>query len=676
MKTRSLLVVLALAGASALAAAQQATALKSGVTRANMDTSVRPQDDFFRYVNGTWLKNTAIPADHTSIGSFVDLHDAAERNVRTIIEEAAKSPDRAPGGVAQQIGDLYASFTNEARAAQLGFTPIKADLDRIEAIKTPADVADRAGYLSTIGIGGLGLRVNADAKQPAATMLYLGQGGITLLPNRDYYLKDDAKLAETRAQYAAYLEKVFTLVGRPSAAADAKAVVALETAIANVQWPAADTRDAVKSYNKYAFAALLTEMPGFDWAVWAKAQGFDHPADVVVSQPSFVKAFAALVPATPIATWKAWLAAQVITAGAPYLSEPFVTARFAFFDTVLRGQQAMRTRQERGVELVNGGMGEAVGRLYVQKYFPPEAKVRMQRMVANLLESYRQSISSVDWMAPQTKREALDKLSKFMPQIGYPDTWRTYQGLVIKADDLVGNVTRLGKFQSDFQRSKLGKPVDRAEWGMTPQTVNAYYSPLLNKIVFPAAILQPPFFQFDADDAVNYGAIGAVIGHEIGHGFDDQGRHFDGTGALRDWWTPQDDQEFRGRAKRLSDQYSAFSPLPGLHVNGDLTLGENIGDLGGLTIAYRAYTISLGGKPAPVIDGFTGDQRVFLGFGQIWQTKMRDEQMRVQVLSNPHSPGEYRANAPVSNIDAFYDAFGVKPGDKMYRAPADRVRIW
>jgi predicted metalloendopeptidase len=417
-------------------------------------------------------------------------------------------------------------------------------------------------------------------------------------------------------------------------------------------------------------------MPGFDWNAWAAAQNLASIPEVIVGQPSFFKAYASLADTVPLATWKAWLTAQLVSDLAPYLSKTFVDARFDFFDRTMRGQQAMRPRAERAVTLVNTSLGEAVGKIYVDKYFPPQAKVRMQQMVTNLLEAYRQSISTVEWMTPETRTRALDKLSKFLPQIGYPDTWRSYSGLVIKPDDLAGNVMRLQRFEREYRQAKLGKQVDRTEWGMTPQTVNAYYSPLLNKIVFPAAILQPPFFQFDADDAVNYGAIGAVIGHEIGHGFDDQGRQFDGTGALHDWWQPLDDQEFRKRAGALVEQFNAYTPLPGLHVNGQLTLGENIGDLAGLGIAYKAYKVSLGGKPAPVIDGLSGEQRLFLGFGQIWRAKMRDEQMRVQVMTNPHSPGEYRANGPVSNIDAFYDAFSVKPGDKMYRAPDQRVRIW
>jgi putative endopeptidase len=656
--------------------AQQGAPLKSGVDRAQMDPAVRPQDDFFRYVNGGWLARTQIPADHTSIGSFVDLRDEAERNVRTLIDETSKSANRAPGSAAQQIGDLYSSFLNEAKSEQLGASPLKAELDRIDAIKTPAELAQRIGELAVIGVGGMSLDVVADAKQPTATTLAMGQGGITLLPDRDYYLKDDPKLAETRTQYQAYLQKIFSLVDRSNPAADAKAVLALEVEVAKVQWPAAELRDAVKRYNKYTLATLSGEMPGFDWAAWAKAQNFAGVQDVIVGQPSFFKGYAALVGTTPLATWKAWLAAQLLSKEGEYLSKPFVDAHFEFFDRALRGQQVMRTREERGVQLVNTSLGEAVGSVYVQRFFPAEAKARMQGMVSNLLEAYRQAINTVEWMTPQTRQQALDKLSKFMPQIGYPDKWRSYQGLVIAPGDLAGNVMRLAKFEREYNHAKLGKPVDRTEWGMTPQTVNAYYSPLYNKIVFPAAILQPPFFQFDADDAVNYGAIGAVIGHEIGHGFDDQGRQYDGTGTLHDWWLPQDDQEFRKRAQMLVEQFNAFTPLPGLHVNGQLTLGENIGDLAGLGIAYKAYKVSLGGKAAPVLDGFTGDQRLFLGFGQIWRAKMRDETMRVQVLSNPHSPGEYRANGPVSNIDAFYDAFGVKPGDQMFRPADQRVRIW
>jgi predicted metalloendopeptidase len=661
--------------ATAVLAAQQ-PAPKSGIDRANFDPSIRPQDDFFRYVNGGWLKKTEIPADKSSYGSFVELADKAEINVRAIIEGAAAGTSRTPGSVSQQVGDLYASFMNEARAEQLGAAPIKAELQKIDALKNAAELAAEAGRLSSINAGGpVGGAIAADAKDPKTVIVYLDQAG-TALPDRDYYLKTEKQYADIRAKYQEFLQKVFTLAGRPNAAADAQAVLALETELAKVQWTKVEQRDPVKSYNKYALTALPKEMPGFDWLAWAKPQGLDRATDVVVGEPSFFKSFAAMVPATPLNTWKAWLAAQYLTASAPYLNKAFVDAHFEFFGKVLNGQQELRLRWKRGVSLVNNNIGMAVGRLYVDKHFSPDAKLRMQKMVANLLEAYRQSINELDWMTPETKTQALQKLAQFTPKIAYPDKWREYTGLVIKPDDLLGNVERAQKFENDYQVNKLGKPVDRTEWLMTPQTVNAYYNPLMNEIVFPAAIMQPPFFNFEADDAVNYGGIGAVIGHEIGHGFDDSGRQFDGTGALRDWWTETDAKEFDKRAKMLVAQYSAVEPLPGLHVNGELTLGENIGDLGGLSIAYKAYKISLAGKSSTTIDGMTGEQRLFIGWAQIWRAKLREEFLRQLILSNPHSPSEYRANIPISNVTAWYETFDVNKGDKMYREPKDRVKIW
>jgi putative endopeptidase len=676
MNRRLISIAVVFAGTVALAGARQTAPLKSGIDASTMDTSVRPQDDFFRHVNGGWLARTPIPADRSSYGAFDELADTAEQNVRAIIEDAAKNPNHASGSVAQQVGDLYASFMNEARADQLGVSPIKPELDRIDALKTPADLAQYVGHLSTLGISGpVDGGVEADAKNPAVPIVYLGQAG-TALPDRDYYLKDDPKLVETRQKYQAYLEKVFALVGRPAAAADAQAVLAIETEFAKIQWTKVESRDAVKTYNKFALASLATEMPGFDWAAWARAQHLDRAPDVVIQQPSFFKGFAALVPATPMSTWKAWLVAQFVNNEGAYLNKAIVDARFDFFGKVLNGQQEIRPRWKRGVQLVNNSVGEAVGHLYVDRHFPPASKARMQRLIANLLDAYKQSINTVEWMTPETRKEALDKLAKFTTKIGYPDTWRDYSTLVIKADDLIGNVQRANTFEHDRQIAKLGKPVDRGEWLMTPQTINAYYNPLMNEIVFPAAILQPPFFNVEADDAVNYGGIGAVIGHEIGHGFDDQGRHFDGDGKLRDWWKPADEQAFLKRTKMLVDQFNAYSPIPGMHVNGELTLGENIGDLGGLGIAYQAYKLSLGGKPAPVIDRLTGDQRFFTGWAQVWRGKRREEFERALLLSNEHAPDEYRANGPVSNVAAFYDAFGVKPGDKLYREPDQRVRIW
>ena len=641
-----------------------------------MDTSVSPRADFYQYVNGAWLSKTPLPPDRALYGTFIELIDAAEADIRSLVETAATEPNRAEGSVSQQVGDLFESFMNERRTEELRVTPVKRHLDRIAAVQTMSEFAKLVGELSTIGIDGITTEfIQPDAKDPTVNIVRIRQGG-TSLPQRDYYLSSDPKYVEIRQKYVEYLTTVFTLIGRPSPAADAKAVLTLETELAKVQWAPVESRDAIKTYNKVAVANLNTEFRGFDWAAWAHVQGYDKSPGVIVLQPSFLSGVGDLATRTPLYEWKAWLRARLIVSEGQFLSKPFVDANFEFLGRTLTGQQQQRERWKRGVALVQQSMAEAVGKLYVEKHFPPAAKARMQAMVANLLEAYRQSISSLDWMTADTKKEALTKLAKFTTKIAYPDKFRSYQGLVIKKDGLLGNVERAAKFETDFQVAKLGKPVDRSLWRMAPQVVNAYYNPLQNEIVFPAAILQPPFFNFEADDAVNYGAIGAVIGHEIGHGFDDQGRHYDGDGRLRDWWTKADDAEFRKRAKGLSDQFDEFEALPGLYVNGALTLGENIGDLGGLSIAFKAYKISLGGKPSPEIDGFTGEQRVFIGWEQCWREKIRDERLRMIVTSNPHAPARYRGANPPTNIDAFYEAFGVKPGDKMYRAPEERVRIW
>lgn len=648
----------------------------AGFDKTNFDTSVRPQDDLYQYVNGGWLKRTALPAEKSSYGSFDQLFDLTETQVKGIIEDAAKAQRKTAGSVAQQVGDLYASFMGEATVESLGWKPIKGHLDRIAAVKTMGEFARLAGDLSTIGVGGVsGEYIEPDATDPGATIVYFNQAGITL-PEREYYLSHDPKYVEIRVKYVETLTKFFAMVDRKTAAVDAKAVLALETEFAKIRWTPEHSRDAIKTYNKMLLADFTKQFPGFDWPAWAKAQGYDKRPEVVVSQPSYFKGVGALAQRVPLDSWKAWLSARVITAEARLLSKAFVDTNFEFFGTVLNGQQAQRPRWKRGVSLVNGSLGEAVGKLYVDKYFPPESKARMQALVANLLEAYTQSITHLDWMTANTKKEALAKLAKFTVKIGYPETFRSYTGLVLKADDLVGNAERATKFEQDFQLAKLGRPVDRTLWLMTPQEINAYYNPVQNEIVFPAAILQPPFFDPKADEAVNYGAIGSVIGHEIGHGFDDQGRHFDGDGKLREWWTADDDTEFRKRATMLVAQFNALEPLPGLKVKGALTLGENIGDLGGLQIAYKAYKTSLGGQTAPVIDGFTGDQRFFIGSAQEWRDKYRDEFLRMIVTSNEHAPSMYRGTIPVRNTDAFYEAFSVKPGDKMFLKPDERVRIW
>jgi len=652
------------------------TALKSGLDSTTFDKAVRPQDDLFRHVNGGWLTKTEIPSDRPVYGTFIQLDEKAEANLYALIEELAGNKDKKPGSTAQQVGDFYAGFMDEATLSTLGAEPLKPRLAEVDAIADTRALAETLGRLSVIGLPGpIGGYIEADAGDPTQMALYLFQGG-TALPDRDYYLKDDAKFTNIRAKYVDYLTKVFTLAGRPNAAEDAKTVLALETELARIQWTQVESRDAVKTYNKYPVQKVIADMPGFDWVAWAKPQGIDKATEWVISQPSFFKSFAEMVPKTPLATWKAWMAAQVITMNASYLSKPFDEARFEFFSKTLSGQQQQRQRWKRGVQLVNSSMGEALGQLYVQKFFPAASKARMEKMIANLLEAYRQSITNLEWMTPDTRKEALAKLAKFSPKIAYPNKWRDYSKLQVKGGDLVGTVERANRLETEYQIGKLGKPVDRDEWLMTPQTVNAYYNPVKNEIVFPAAVLQPPFFDLTADDAVNYGAIGAVIGHEIGHGFDDQGRRFDGDGKLRDWWKPEDEAEFQKRAKLLVEQFNGFSPAPGLKINGELTLGENIGDLGGLSIAYQAYKLSLAGKPAPVIDGFTGDQRFFMGWAQAWRMKARDEYLQRQVLADPHAWAEFRANGPLSNIPAFYDAFGVKPGDRLFLEPEKRVKIW
>ena len=672
---RPYLVVSGIIAAVAAGSAQQA-GLKSGLDPAAFDASVRPQDDLFRYVNGTWLAKTELPADKATFGTFVQLADKAEADLYALIEELAGDRNKKAGSTAQQVGDLYASFTDEARVNSLGATPLASRLAAVDAIANASELASLMGRMSMAGLpGAVGGYVEADAGDPTKVALYLNQGG-TALPDRDYYLVDSPRFVEVRAKYLEYLEKIFTLAGRPNAAADAKVVMALETDLARLQWTQVESRDAVKTFNKMPVAKIVGDFPGFDWAAWARPQKIDAVPEWVIGQPSFFKGFAALVPDRPLATWKAWMAAQVITLNAPYLSQPFVDASFDMFARTLSGQQAQRLRWKRGVQLVNGSLGEALGELYVKKHFTAAAKTRMEGMIANLVEAYRQSIAELDWMTPATKKEALTKLAKFSPKIGYPSKWRDYSAVKVDANDLVGNVERALIAESEYQVSKLGRPVDRAEWLMTPQTVNAYYNPVKNEIVFPSAILQAPFFNVEADDAVNYGAIGAVIGHEIGHGFDDQGRRFDGDGKLRDWWQPADEVEFTKRARVLIDQFNAFKPLPDISVNGELTLGENIGDLGGLSIAHRAWKISLRGRPSPVIDGLSGEQRFFMGWAQAWRAKAREEYLRRQVLADPHAWAEFRANGPVSNIPEFYEAFGVKPGDKLYREPALRVKIW
>jgi len=643
-----------------------------GFDTAGMDRSVKPGADFVRYSTGKYLDGLTIPADRTSWGSFNALAELSNNRTKAIIETAATSP--SPTGEAQQIGGLYKSFMDEAVVEARDAKPLAADFARIKAATSRDEIATLMGATQGgFGASFFGAYIWQDAKAPTQYAPYVSQGGLGL-PDRDYYL--DAKFADKKTAYRAYVAKLLTMSGwaNPEKAADA--IVALETEIARASWTKVEQRDADKTYNPKTLAELQTLAPGFPWAAWAKGAGLSKADKIIVGEPTAFTKIAAIFAATPVETLQAWQAFHTANQAAPYLSKRFVDAAFDFNGRTLSGQPEQRVRWKRGTGLVGNSLGEAVGKLYVDAYFPPESKAKAEKLVNDLLVAMKGRIEKLDWMSAETKAKALNKLSTFVVKIAYPDKWRDYSALTIKGDDLYGNVERVNAFNWAFETDKLGKPVDRAEWGMFPQTVNAYYNPTMNEIVFPAAILQPPFFDPDADPAVNYGGIGAVIGHEISHGFDDQGSKYDADGSLRDWWQPADTEKFTAQTKRLGAMYSAFEPLPGAHINGDLTMGENIGDLGGILIALDAYHLSLGGKPAPVIDGLTGDQRFFLGFAQIWRGKYRDDALKQQLVSDPHSPATFRASGTVRNVDAWYDAFGVKQGDAMYVRPEDRVRIW
>ena len=668
-------------GAAAAAVTSSKTAkapvLSAGIATEYIESSVRPQDDFFEYLNGKWLKNVEIPADKSSWGSFMELRENTLPQIRGIIEKASAG-NPAAGTDAQRIGDFWASFMDEARLEQLGVTPLSSELGKIAAIKDKSELPAVLARLGKIGVNvPFDFGIHQDNKDSTKYVADIYQGGLGM-PDRDYYLKtDDAKLADVKAKYLTHIEKTLTLAGDKNAAANAKAIVDFETELAKVQWTKVELRDPIKAYNKVNLADMAKIAPNYDWATWLQTAGITGKTDyVIVSQPTYLKGFAELSNKTSLDTWKAYLAMHLVDSYSSYLSKAFVDQRFDFYGKTLSGVTQIEPRWKRGVGVVERAQGEAVGKLYVAEHFPAERKARMETLVKNLLVAYKQSIDKLDWMSPATKKEAQAKLAKFTPKIGYPNKWKDYSALVVKRDDLVGNVMRSRVVEADRELNKLGKPIDREEWGMTPQTINAYYNPEMNEIVFPAAILQPPFFDANADDAVNYGGIGAVIGHEISHGFDDQGAQYDGDGNLRDWWSPSDHKNFKAKTKMLVEQYNAFEPLPGYHVNGELTLGENIADNSGLAIAAKAYQISLNGKKAPVINGFTGEQRLYMGWAQVWRSKMREPAQIAQVKTDPHSPGQYRANGTLKNQPGFYEAFKVKQGDKMYLAPKDRVIIW
>ena len=645
---------------------------KAGLDLAHKDDSVRVQDDLYRHFNGAWLKTAVIPADRATDGAFIKLRIQSEERVREIIESATGSEE------ANKISNIYKSFMDAEAVNAKGGTPISAELAEVDAISSITDFTSTLSKLEARGVSGIfGTFIYADMKDASTNILYLQQGGISL-PDEAYYREE--KYADIRTAYVSHVEAMFTLAGVSNPAENAAKVMNLETSIASHHWDQVKDRDATLTYNKMNRTEVKALMPAFDWELYLTDGEIPSIVldSVIVQQPSFFEGLGTVLAGFDLDAWKAWLKWHIISGAAPYLSDDFSKENFAFFGKTLSGTPELRERWKRAVSMIEGSLGEAVGKVYVQKYFPAEAKARMEELVANLIEAYRISINELAWMSPDTKVKALEKLGKFRPKIGYPDKWRDYSALQTTADDLYGNVGRVVKFQRDHELSKIGKPVDRDEWHMAPQTVNAYYNPVMNEIVFPAAILQPPFFGLDHDDAVNYGAIGAVIGHEIGHGFDDQGSKYDGDGALNNWWTDADRSAFEERTKALIAQYDVLSPeeAPDVTVNGALTIGENIGDLGGLTIAYKAYQISLAGKPSPVIEGLSGEQRLMLSWAQVWRAKVRPEEMRRRVATDPHSPAEFRCNQIVKNFTPFYDAFGVTDKDALWLEEQSRVQIW
>jgi endothelin-converting enzyme/putative endopeptidase len=646
--------------------------------QAGMDRSVRPQDDLFGHVNGRWLAEEEIPSDRSSWGAFAVIAEQAEQQVREIIEHAAtESAGAEKGSPTQQIGDLWKSFMDEDRIEELGATPIAGDLERLAAVRDHAELAAYIGGFERRGGGGFfGSYVDSDDRNSDRYLVNLVQGGIGL-PDESYYRED--KFQAIRDAYLAYLATMFTLAGLDEAEGRARSVLALETRIAEGHWERAETRDVIKGYNLRSYRQLQELAPAFDWQGYADALGADEQtlAEVVVRQPSFFEHLSTVVEETDIEQWKSWAAIKVVRAAAAYLSSPFVEANFDFYGRTLSGTPELRARWKRGVGFVEGCVGEAVGQLYVEQHFPPASKAKMDELVANLLEAYRRSITDLDWMTEETKQRAFRKLGTFRPKIGYPEKFRDYSTIDVRPDDLWHNAGAAAAFEHDRQLAKIGAPVDRDEWFMLPQTVNAYYNPGTNEICFPAAILKKPFFDPDADPAENYGGIGAVIGHEIGHGFDDQGSEYDELGNLNEWWTPDDKSAFKVRSDKLIEQYDGFSPrnLPDEKVNGSLTVGENIGDLGGLTIGHKAYLISVEGQQVPERDGLTGSQRLFMNWAYVWRSKQRNELAQQMITVDPHSPAEFRANI-VRNLDEFHDAFGTSPSDGLWLDPEERVRIW
>lgn len=653
-----------------------------GVDLTGMDTSVKPGDNFFEYVNGTWVKNAKIPANRSSIGSFQKLQILSEQRMLSIMQEIAAKPEAQLSANERKMRDFYDAFVNTKAIDAAGLAPVKADLSYIGHLRNLHDVAKAMGTQRLELDGPFGLYIGVDNKDPNQYSVNLTQSGLGM-PDRDFYLSDASSIVEARTAYKSYLQAMLNLSGVENPVERAAKVYDLEARIAKVQWSTADRRDPLTTYNKMTIRQLQALAPGFDWISFFKASGIPlkaadgkHSRYVVVAEKSAFPKLAKIFRETPAAVWRDYLTIRYLHAFASYLPEKIDNQNFAFYGTALGGRSAQLDRSTRGVHLIDADMGEALGKIYVAKYFPASAKAKALELVHNLIHAYEADIKTLSWMTPETRQKALQKISKLTLKIGYPDKWRDYSALDIKPGDLIGNVQRVTMFDWHRNVARLDQPVDKSEWGMTPPTINAYYNPPFNEVVFPAAILQPPFFDPNADDAVNYGGIGAVIGHEISHGYDDQGRNYDGDGVMRNWWTPVDKKNFDARTAVLVNQYSAFEPVPGLHIRGKATLGENIADNSGLAIAYKAYHISLGGKPAPVIDGYTGDQRFLLGFGQIWRAKYRESAKRTQVLQDVHSNAEFRVIGASRNLDAWYKAFNVKPTDKYYLSPDKRFHLW
>ncbi len=663
-------------------AESSAESLRSGILQQGFDRSIRVQDDLFLHVNGEWLKHTPIPDDKSNYGAFTILMDETLLKIRDLVDEAA-SGTHAEGTDEQKVGDFYRSYMDEPLIDERGLSPLEKELDKISELSSLTDVVRHFGYLQHLGVRTpIGFYIDQDDKNSTQYLAAVVQSGTTL-PDRDYYLEDDDKYVEARNALQSYIDRLLQLRGVEDGHTTGLSILELESRLAKIQWERTELRDAEKRYNKFSREDLVASMPDIPWQTFLEAAASTFPSEVNVVTPSFFEELQEILQDTPVDVWKLYLEFQLVDAYAPLLPQGFVDAHFHLHSKVLAGIPQQQPRWKRAIEATSGAgagdfgvLGDVVGRLFVQRHFQPNAKQRMDQLVANLLDAYEISIRELSWMTPVTRERALQKLKKFTTKIGYPAKWRDYSSLEIRPDDLVGNCMRSANLEHQRMLDKLGKPVDRLEWAMTPQTVNAYYNPGLNEIVFPAAILQPPFFDPEADDAANYGGIGAVIGHEISHGFDDQGSKYDGDGNLQNWWTDQDRAAFTRLTRRLITQYSEYQPLPGKPLDGQLTLGENIADLSGLSIAYKAYRLAQADEPAPVLDGWTGDQRFFLGWSQIWRRKYREAEMARRLLTDPHSPSRYRANGPVTNLDAFYEAFQVREKDALYKPPAERIRIW